>query len=215
MYNDHIIRKGKTLQKTYNCSTRSTRSVPKKTWLFYQISNLLKTPQKIFFVKSEEQNLCPCCRGTLKVIGSRKRKYINDAGEEVTLVIRRLRCCHCNRIHHELPDFLVPYKRHCSESIEAVLTPNATLAVTADESTLWRWRRWFLEMAEYFFGCMMAINYQYNQGNPSVEAPIRLSQSPLQRIWRLVGDATGWLARAVRPIANLNFWVHTRSAFLS
>jgi hypothetical protein len=152
----------------------------------------------------------------LKVIGSRNRKYINDAGAQIILVIRRLRCCHCNRIHHELPDFLVPYKRHCSESVEAVLTPNVTLTVTADESTLWRWRRWFQEMAGYFFGCLMAINYQYNQGKPSVKVPpIRLSQSPLQRIWYLVGNAPGWLERVVRATANLNLWVHTRSAFLS
>jgi hypothetical protein len=198
----------------YRCNS-STRNAPNKIWLLYQISSLLKTLKRIFFVRSEEQNLCPCCNEVLKVLGSRKRKYINDAGAQITLVIRRLRCCHCNRIHHELPDFLIPYKRHCSESVEAVLTPNATLTVTADESTLWRWRRWFQEMAEYFFGCLMAINYQYNQGKLSVEAPIRLSQSPFQRILHLVGDATGWLARTVRPIANLNFWVHTRSAFLS
>jgi hypothetical protein len=217
MYNDHITKKERRSRKCTTAMNNSPRNVPNKIWLLYQISSLLKTPKRIFFVRSEEQSLCPCCNGTLKVIGSRKRKYINDVGAQITLIIRRLRCCHCNRIHHELPDILVPYKRHCSESIEAVLTADAPTSVTAEESTLWRWRRWFQEVAEYFVGCLLAIDYQYkyNQGKPSVEAPIRLSQSPLQRIRRLVGDATGWLARIVRPIVNLNFWVHTRSAFLS
>jgi hypothetical protein len=175
----------------------------------------LKTLKRIFFVRSEEQDLCPCCNGALKVIGSRKRKYIDDTGEHITLVIRRLRCCHCGRIHHELPDILVPFKRHCSESIEAVITGNTKLTVAADETTLWRWRVWFQVMAKYFFGCLMAINFQFKKGKEAVEASIRLSQSALQRILYLVGDASGWLARVVRSIANLNFWVHTRSAFLS
>jgi hypothetical protein len=36
-----------------------------------------------------------------------------------------------------------------------------------------------------------------------------LFESKLQRIWQYVGDAPGWLARVVRPIANLNFVLHT------
>ncbi|MGI6649770.1 MAG: DUF6431 domain-containing protein [Bacillota bacterium] len=48
------------------------------------------------------------------------RVFINDVGNQNVLVIRRLRCRHCHRIHHELPDILVPYKRHSSESIESV-----------------------------------------------------------------------------------------------
>jgi hypothetical protein len=215
MYNDHIIKKERRSRKCTAAINNSTRNVLNTIWLLYQISSLLKTLKRIFFVRSGEQSLCPCCNGTLKVIGSRKRKYINDAGAQITLIIRRLRCCHCNRIHHELPDILVPYKRHCSESVEAALTVDAPVTVTAEESTLWRWRRWFQEVAEYFVGCLIAIDYQYNQGKPSVEAPILLSPSPLQRIWRWVGDATGWLSRIVRPMVNLNFWVHTRSAFLS
>jgi hypothetical protein len=30
-----------------------------------------------------------------------------------------------------------------------------------------------------------------------------------------VGDAPRWLERIVRPIVNINLWLHTRSAFLS
>ncbi|NLU51226.1 MAG: hypothetical protein GXX09_12680 [Syntrophomonadaceae bacterium] len=60
-----------------------------------------------------------------------------------------LGCVECKRIHHELPDMLVPYKRHVRESIEAAVSGDEALTVTADESTLWRWRRWFTELAFY------------------------------------------------------------------
>ncbi|MGI6548759.1 MULTISPECIES: DUF6431 domain-containing protein [Acetivibrio] len=165
----------------------------------------------MFFVRSEEQNSCPCCNGPLKVIGSRKRICINDKGQKMCLVIRRLRCAECRRIHHELPDKLVPYKRHVSESIEAVVTGESKLSIPADEATLGRWRHWFNNLADYFQGCLESIKIRY--GNESVNDASLLPKSKLQRIWHHVGDAPGWLARIVRPIANLNLWPHTRFAF--
>jgi hypothetical protein len=149
------------------------------------------------------------------VIGMLLRKDFRG----VSSIVSSLRLkpqCYDNLIHFFRTNILVPYKRHCSESIETVITGNTKLTVVADETTLWRWRCWFQVMKEYFQGCLLTINFQYQKGKLTVEAPpIRLSQSPLQRIWCLVGDAPGWLARVVRSIANLNFWVHTRSAFLS
>ena len=99
----------------------------------------MKTLKNVFFVKSAEQIPCPCCNGPLEVIGSRQRKYINGLGEQIILIIRRLCCDNCKRVHHELPDILVPYKRYGSESIEAVITGDTALTVTADESTINRW----------------------------------------------------------------------------
>ena len=87
------------------------------------------------------------------------------------------------------------------------------LTVTADESTIGRWRNWFLELADYFLGYLESIAIRY--GRESVESVSHLPKSTLQRIWHHVGDASGWLARIVRPVANSNLWVHTRSAFLS
>jgi hypothetical protein len=90
----------------------------------------------VFFVRGGEQVPCPCCGDVLKVIGSRSRKYINKDEEKVVLIIRRLRCCMCHKIHHELPDFLVPYKRYESSSLEAVITGDENISVSAEESTL-------------------------------------------------------------------------------
>lgn len=167
----------------------------------------------MFFVRSAEQNYCPCCNGSLEVIGSRPRGFISGTGEKTILIIRRLRCRQCKRIHHELPDILVPYKRYGSESVEAVVTENSVLTVAADESTLGRWRNWLLKLSDYFLGCLVAIAIRY--GREAAEGVSSLSKSKLQRIWQHVGDAPGWLARLVRPVANLNLWIHTRSAFLS
>ena len=114
----------------------------------------------MFFVKSVEQNPCPICDGSLKVIGSRHRGCTNSAGDAIDLIIRRLRCHDCRKIHHELPDILVPYKRHASESIEAAVTGDDYLCVAADESTIRRWRRWFEEVADLPPGLPEIDRYQ-------------------------------------------------------
>ena len=72
-------------------------------------------------MRGNESAICPICGEVLSVRGRRERKIIDSGGEKVKLVIRRLRCERCKRIHHELPDCIVPYKRHCSETIEAVI----------------------------------------------------------------------------------------------
>jgi hypothetical protein len=166
-----------------------------------------------FFVRSAEKIPCPCCSGTLRVIGSRQRKYIKSSGETSVLRIRRLGCQDCGRIQHELPDILVPFKRYDSASIEAVVTGNAALHVAADEATLCRWRNWFRELAPYFVGCLASIAIRFFS-KAADDLPSH-PRSVLQRIWQFTERTTGWLARVVRSVTNLNLWVQTRSAFLS
>ncbi|CAB3389576.1 conserved protein of unknown function [Kyrpidia spormannii] len=155
---------------------------------------------------------CPCCEGALGVIGSRRRGCVRASGEKIQLIIRRLRCGRCRRIHHELPDILVPYKRHEALGIEAAVSEPPADHVGAEESTLRRWRHWFAGWAPYAAGCLNALAHRF--GFP-VESSSTCPQSALRRIGRLVGEASGWLARAVRPMANANLWVQTRSACLS
>ncbi|WP_407653184.1 DUF6431 domain-containing protein [Alicyclobacillus acidoterrestris] len=163
-----------------------------------------------FFVRSEECIPCPCCQGQLVVCGSRRRRYTQSNGDQLTLIIRRLRCTECHRIHHELPDILVPYKRYDRESIEQIITESSP-SVGADESTIRRVRQWFETWSSYATGCLVAIANRHGR----VLEPSYPTQSSLHRIGHLVGDAVGWMARAVRPIANLHLWTHTRSACVS
>ena len=161
------------------------------------------------FVKSEEESICSVCGSPeLKVIGSRKRKALQGDGEALILVIRRLRCMNCRRIHHELPDMLVPYKRYCGAVIEVILDDSAT-EVCCENSTIARIKSWFGGVSEYIAGCLTAIAARLD-----LEKALRSGPACL-RIKALVGEATGWLARTVRTMVNTNNWVHTRSAFMS
>lgn len=120
------------------------------------------------------------------------------------LIIRRLYCKRCRKIHHELPDFLVPYKRYDAESIEGVVSEPARSDVAADESTLSRWRAWFHVWAVYAVGCLQSIKERFKL---PVESPSKLPQSALRSLGRYVGDETRWLSRTVRPIVNSHLWV--------
>ena len=168
-----------------------------------------ETDRCIYHVKSQEASICPVCGvSELIVIGSRKRILYDSSGEKRILVIRRLRCKGCSRLHHELPDQIVPYKRYASESIEEVLD-NVSPVVACENSSIYRIRRWFFELSEYIAGCIAAVAAQ--RGLVSVEK----SRSAIRRIKEQVGEEAGWMARAVRILANTNLWVHTRSAFVS
>lgn len=151
----------------------------------------------------------------MNVIGTRDRKSIDSSGETKIYNIRRLKCTNCGRIHHELPDFLVPYKRYKLECIETVLTNPSKHMIPADESTLYRWFEWFHHFVEYWAGCLVSIMLRIKQEKNPLDVTSASSGTALHRIGRLVGDAPGWLARIVRPVVNINLWVHTRSAFLS
>lgn len=167
-----------------------------------------------FFVRCAEAVPCPCCGERLAVIGSRQRKVVSECGDSRLLIIRRLRCSQCRKIHHELPDCVVPYKRYESECIEQVVSESVEPpSVAADDSTLRRWRSWFKKQSTYLLGCLTSIATRFHRD--PVEGPSISSQSAHHRIGHYVGDAPGWLARIVRPVTNLNLWVHTRSAFLS
>jgi len=155
---------------------------------------------------------CPCCGKLLIVIGSRHRVWYQSSGGRKILIIRRLRCKSCLRIHHELPDLLVPYKRYDAESLEGIVIEPARTDIAADESTLSRWRTWFIAWAVYAQGCLNSISICFclpvenSSGHP---------QSAFHTLGRFVGVADGWLSRTVRSIVNSHLWRHTRSAFMS
>jgi len=167
-----------------------------------------------FFVRCAEVVPSPCCSVALSVIGSRSRKLVHATGEKCELVIRRLRCTGCRKIHHELPDCIVPYKRYEAACVENAITLEPLeVDIAADNSTLHRWRSWFCSLATYLLGCLksIAIRFHLDVAEESSDPP----QAAHHRFGPYVGDANGWLSRIVRPITNLNLWVHTRSAFLS
>jgi hypothetical protein len=168
-----------------------------------------KKAQDKYRVRSKEKSICPVCGSLeLKVAGTRTRKILRSCGKKIILVIRRLQCRNCRRIHHELPDSIVPYKRYSSESIEAILDGMED-RVSCEESTIYRIRKWFSDCSGYLAGSLDAIAVRW--GLKTVVD----HKSSMYRIKAHVGNESGWLARVVRPLVNSNMWVHTRSAFLS
>lgn len=195
------------------CGNRLTGCIPNSTWSLYQSMRWLRS-LPAFFVRCAEMVPCPCCGEVLRIIGSRKRQLRSESGECQLFIVRRLRCTQCRKIHHELPDCVVPYKRYESASIElAVSEPTSSSTVAADDATLRRWKTWFQEQSTYWLGALRSIAIRFHQD--PVERLSVPSQSAHRRIGHYVGEAPGWLTRIVRPIVNSNLWLHTRSAFLS
>lgn len=129
-------------------------------------------------------------------------------GDSRTLLIRRLRCGDCGRVHHELPDIVVPYKRYDSETIEEILSPkDNSPSFPGETSTASRLRLWFLLLRGYFEGTLRALSFLYRRDRDLLEklsGMIPLDPAMMEN---------GWLKRLVRVIVNSGRWKQTRSAF--
>ena len=136
--------------------------------------------------------MCPVCSGTLKVIGVRKRGVIESGGTKIKIVIRRFRCRECERIHHELPDRVIPYKRHGADTVEKIIA-GKTEEVYCEENTVRKIKAWWAACHLYFESVLASLREKYG---------MVFSERPAPR-------------EIVRAVVNANLWVHTRSAFLS
>ncbi|WP_262362270.1 DUF6431 domain-containing protein [Robertmurraya massiliosenegalensis] len=125
----------------------------------------------------------PCCGKSMRVIDTRNRKSKEGSGKTKIYNIRRLRCGQCRRIHHEMPDFLVPYKRY-----ESVLSNPSMHDVPADESIWFRWHKWFDSFVDYWINCFISIMLRTKQEMIPLNLTSTNLETALQRIGRLVGS---------------------------
>ena len=140
-----------------------------------------------FYVKTSETSTCPVCVAFLTVRGLRQRVLIFEDGDidkKEKLMIRRLFCSECNRIHHELPDCIVPYKRHCANTIIKLIerNPGKVSQNTADDytpcgrDTVRRILSWWYAVAPYlaetYKTLMEKLNKPYDT-KPSFKALVR------------------------------------------
>jgi len=157
-----------------------------------------------------EQITCPHCQSELFPYDRRNRKYRDEDGDWKTLVIRRLRCSNarCRRIHAELPDFLVPYKRYKVGSIEAVLTGIAQIIPT-EESTRQRWKKWYRQLRDHFLGVARSVWRQQAEVERTLFASPSIKKSSN---W----DETAFtLAELVSLTVNSGNWLTTRTALVT
>ena len=111
-------------------------------------------------------------------------------------MIRRMKCKKCGRIHHELPDCLVPYKRFCVEMIaEAVTSEISDSTFPGETSTLIRLRVWFKLVLDYVSRLREHFLLLYKTDISAINA-----------------GTTGGLKRIVRILSGSNLWPQTRLA---
>ena len=139
---------------------------------------------------------CPICVGMLLGFGVRERKYI-EADEDRSikiLIIRRLKCESCYKIHHELPDILIPYKRHCGQTVEKIIQNDFKgMHYEHKNGTIRRILCWWKALLEYLKGVMNSLKAKYG-----IEPGEHITPKEI-----------------VRAAVNAHLWISTRSASAS
>lgn len=115
----------------------------------HRITLPARSTSTIFVVTGEAEITCPCCGGVLQYRDRRQRKARDESGAWVIYHLRRLRCLSCGRLHTELPDFLLPYKRYCRAVFEAVLSGKKP-AIPLELRTHGKFRAWYRRLQATF-----------------------------------------------------------------
>ena len=152
-----------------------------------------KKKEKVFYVWADEEvvcSICGCKDMTRK--GRRKRLVIMPSGKIRVLKIRRLKCKNCKKIHHELPDIIVPYKLHNSQTIEEIIN-GADEAICCEESTINRIKAWWLTIKLYIESVKASLEFKYG----------------------ITFSSESKLPEIVRALVNRHLWPGTRSAWES
>jgi hypothetical protein len=176
----------------------------------------------VFFVESEEDfAICPNC-GEILVFHSRIiRNLRKKSGEKQRYRIRVLKCNNqsCPTTYHrELPDFIIAYRRFEAEAIEETISQkDAEITVSADQSTLFRWRQWFDRSATYIIMALLSVQatIENNTISSSLKIQGKKPRKLITEIKNIVARNDGWLNECSRILVNSSKWIINRSAFLS
>ena len=142
------------------------------------------------YVEAIEPISCPACNNPeLIKKGWRQRKLILLIGTLTVLMIRRVKCKGCDKIHHVLPDTIVPYKRYDAETVAEIIEgdPHET---RCEESAINRIKAWWAR-----------IRFHISVTAASI---IEKRKVQITREFKLL--------QAVSALANTHLWPGTRSA---
>lgn len=128
--------------------------------------------------------------------GRRRRVLFDSADTRRVLMIRRLMCCGCGQIHHELPDCVVPYKRHSAEAIEEMIADPEEAPY--ETSTTRRITAWWGSVLPYFLNVLKSLAEKYSM---SVHTP-----PAFREIIRAAVNSNSW---------TFTNWICTRSVCVS
>ena len=142
-------------------------------------------------MRANKASHCPICQTMLLMRGTRERVLYKSEIEKQTLIIRRLRCEKCDKIHHELPDCIVPYKRYSASAIEAITTVSAK-KICSDNAAR-RIRGWWEAVKPYFLAILLTLieKLDVSFGNPPA----------FKEIVRAVANSNNWIfAHQIVPV---------------
>lgn len=122
-----------------------------------------------------------------------------------------MRCGDCSSLHRELPNFILPFKHYISSVIEAAIE-SRTAEISAEDSTIRRWQRWFQDRQVHFWGVLSAVAATHGTHPP--QSPGR-SESLLRSIREHLRNSAGWLAQMVRITVNTHNWICTEFAWVT
>ena len=151
--------------------------------------------------QSHEVAICPHCQSVLKHRDCRLGVMKLEGGEKNWILINRLCCSKCHKLHNELPDCLVPYKHYASEIIEGVLDDTIT---SADEETedypcemsMIRWKKWLDINRDFIEGCIRNIGFRIFDEN------ISFLKAAENRIDLIRSTGKYWLRTILKVIYN-------------
>jgi hypothetical protein len=171
-------------------------------------NNHLNGRQKLI---TEEVFCCPDCNRKMIRCGTKDRTYIDADGEKNIIILLRVKCKECRKTHVVLPDFLIPKRRHCRETIERIidipqvlvpvidLNNPPTISMPAVEmSTIYRVKKWFSSKAQYFSLALTAIIKR----NPELEEEI----TPYINCWTDPERKSGWTKKIVQWLVFAQFF---------
>jgi len=174
----------------------------------------------VFFVESEEKiAICPNCGNPLIYHSRIIRSLLDISGTKKRYSLRVLKCENeaCPTTYHrELPDSIIPYKRYDAQSIQDAIEGENTI-VAADESTIYRWRKWFETNSMYMKMALLGVlaMLQYKDGTSSLSIEKHKTENQVEDIKIILSLEERWLGAIVRILVNSSRWIFNRSAFLS
>lgn len=125
-----------------------------------------------------EQVDCPDCKTSMRSHGRCFRYICFPAQDRTKLSLRVFFCSDCRHYHRELPDFIVPYKQQCVETIEKIYaSPMESVYADIEESTIRRIRKWvlsFLKCAVPIIGGLSNLTFTETGNQRIIKTYIRM-----------------------------------------
>lgn len=147
-----------------------------------------------FFCINEERLYCPYCGQELFYRDSRLRiwRHCNKPADRI--LIHRMLCRTCNKLHTVLPDVLVPHKHYGASEIETVLESEVRIDEVSD-STAARWQKWIEGNEAQIEGVLQSLKLDTEDMLPE----LRSNESLIARLKTIVRN---WLSVVSRLVIN-------------